>query len=328
MKVLITGANGLVGSDVTRNFIEGGHEVFCLCRVSADRSNLPSSGGKMTIVEGDILDIASLEKAIKGMDLVVHTAAVVSFAPKDREMMYKVNVEGTANVVNACLDLGVPKLCFVSSIAALGRPAQPAADAVISENQKWEDSPLNSHYAISKYQAECEAWRGEAEGLRVVIVNPTIILGEGDWNKSSTQLFRYVYDGKPFYTEGFVNYVDVKDLSDIILRLSESDISGERFVVSGGTMSYRDFFFNIADGFGRKRPSVRVRPWMLEALWRLEALRSWFTGKAPLVTRETAKTAKTKFRYDSGKVKTALGMEFRNADETIKRVCRYLVTKA
>lgn len=330
MKVLVTGANGLVGSTVVKDFLKKGHEVFCLCRPSADLDSLKEVSAEIKLLEGDVLDVLSLENALKGMDLVVHAAALVSFAPKDREMMYKVNVEGTANVVNTCLDLHVPRLCFVSSIAALGRPAQVSGtDAVVvNENQKWEDSPLNSHYAISKYKAECEVWRGEAEGLGVVIVNPTIILGEGDWTRSSTQLFKYVYDEKPFYTEGYINYVDIKDLSDIIVQLSESDLSGERFVVSGGTLSYKDFFFAVADGFHKKRPGIRVRPWMMEGLWRIELLRSWLTGKAPLITRETAKTARTKFRYENKKVKHALNMEFTDIQQTIARVCGYLISKA
>ncbi|NBA86815.1 SDR family NAD(P)-dependent oxidoreductase [Emticicia sp. CRIBPO] len=330
MKVLITGANGLVGSAVAKQFLQEGHDVYCLCRPSADLSFIHEILNKISIIEGDVLDVLSVQKAFEGMDLIVHAAAVVSFAPKDREMMYKVNVEGTANVVNTCVDLKIKKLCFVSSIAALGRPSQTSAtDAVkVNENQKWEDSPLNSHYAISKYQAECEVWRGEAEGLDVVIVNPVIILGEGNWLKSSTQLFKYVYDQKPFYTEGFINYVDIKDLSDIIVKLSTGNVAGERYVVSAGTMSYKDFFFKIADSFKKKRPTIKVKPWMMEMIWRVEIVRSWLTGKAPLITKETAKTAKTKFIYENNKIKNALKMEFTGIDQTIERVCKYLVSKS
>jgi dihydroflavonol-4-reductase len=327
-KVLITGANGLVGSQVTRRFAEANFEVFALCRSESDLSLLADISTKIKIIEGDILDIASLEKALENdIDFVVHTAAVVSYSPKDRNNMYKVNVEGTANIVNICLDKKIKKLCYVSSIAALGKPnasTEHTLDGIIDENQKWEDSPLNSHYAKSKYQGELEVWRGQAEGLNTVIVNPSVILGEGDWNKSSTQLFKYVYDEHQFYTEGNLNYVDVKDVVKAIFQLTISDINNERFILNSGTITYREFFVKVAKVFHKNPPTKSISPFLTEILWRIEAIRSFFTQKSPLITKETAKNSRTKFAYKNEKIRQAIGFQFTNFQETILRVCNFL----
>jgi len=329
MKVLITGATGLVGSAVARKFLSENHEVFALMRPGADKRLLAEVHPKLTWVEGDVLDLLILEKAIEPMDYVVHTAAVVSFVPRDRKMMYKVNAEGTANVVNVCLKYKTEKLVHVSSIAAIGRPdprKQAARDGVVlNEEQRWEDSPENSEYAKTKHMAELEVWRGIAEGLNAVIVNPTLILGEGDWEKSSTQIFRYVYREKPFYTEGIANVVDVKDVAEIVYRLAGSGITGERFLLNAGSISYHNLFNMIADKMHRKRPSFKVGAGMAGVIWRVEAVRTWLLGTKPLITKETAQSAARKITYDNGKVRKALDFQFKSVEETVSRISESLL---
>lgn len=326
MNVFLTGITGLLGSEVSRQLLEKGYKVRALVRNPAKAAD-----PDIEYVQGDILDITALTEQMEGIDYVIHTAAVVSFAPKDRNEMYKTNVEGTANVVNACLSLSVRKLCHVSSIAAFGRPPlseMKKMDRVeIDEEQKWVASGTNSHYAITKYLGECEVWRGAAEGLNMVIVNPSIILGESDWEISSTRLFKYVHDEKPFYPEGFLNFTDVKDVASALIRLMESDIREERFCVSAGMISYKEFFDKIADRFGKKKPWFKVSADMMGALWRVEALKSFLTGGAPLITRETAKTAQLKILQKNDKIRKALDFEFRTIDETLDRVCAFLRDK-
>jgi dihydroflavonol-4-reductase len=331
MKILITGATGLVGSTVTRQLLSENHSVYAFFREGSDRGLLADVDKQVNWVEGDILDISSLEKALNDIDYVVHTAAVVSFVPRDRKMMYKVNVEGTANVVNACLKFGISKLCHVSSIAAIGRPdsrkIMPGQELMLDEDQRWEDSPENSEYAKTKYLSELEVWRGVAEGLNAVIVNPTIILGEGDWTKSSTQLFRYVYREKPFYTEGLANCVDVLDVSEAVVKLLFSDISGERFLLNGGSISYQNLFNLMADAMKKKRPSYKVGAGLAGIIWRVEAVRTFLLGTKPLITRETAQSAGRKIRYDNKKIKNALGFSFQPIEKTVKRVSESLVNR-
>ncbi|WP_109675429.1 NAD-dependent epimerase/dehydratase family protein [Dyadobacter jejuensis] len=328
MNVLITGATGLVGSITCKLLLADGHQVFALVRANSERSLLAGIQSRINWVEGDVLDPGSLEQAMEGMDYVVHAAAVVSFVPKDRPMMYQVNQRGTANVVNACLQFGVRKLCHVSSIAALGRPDSrklaTGSTVVLNENQKWEDSPENSEYAKTKQLAELEVWRGIAEGLEAVIVNPTLILGEGDWGKSSTQIFRYVYQENPFYTEGVANYVDVHDVASVIIRLLFSEISGERFLLNAGNISYKDLFFMIADAMGKRRPRYAVGKTLAGVIWRVEAVRTWLLGTKPLITKETAQSSARKITYDHSKIKNTIGFEFTPLQDTITRVCESL----
>ena len=326
MNVFLTGITGLLGSEVARQLLERGYKVRALVR-----NPVKAPHADIEYVQGDILDITTLTEQVQEMDYVIHTAALVSFAPKDRNEMYKTNVEGTANVVNACLSAPVKKLCHVSSIAAFGRPPlseMKKMDRVeIDEEQKWISSGTNSHYAISKYLGECEVWRGAAEGLNTVIVNPSIILGESHWEMSSTRLFKYVYDQKPFYPEGFLNFVDVKDVASALIQLMESDIREERFCISAGMVSYKEFFDKIADRFGKKKPWFKVSAGMMGALWRLEALKSFLTGGAPLITKETAKTAQLKILQKNRKIRETLDFEFRTLDKTLDRVCSFLEKK-
>ncbi|MBP6387107.1 MAG: NAD-dependent epimerase/dehydratase family protein [Pseudarcicella sp.] len=323
--ILITGINGLVGSFVAKHFIDKGFKVAGLIRPKADLSLLKEYKDQITWIEGDVLDVMSLEHAFTGINTVIHCAAVVSFVPKDRHLMYKVNVEGTANVVNECLVQNIKKLVFVSSVAALGKKENPSLDnkgfEIYNEDAKWEESPNNSNYAKTKYLAEMEVWRGVAEGLTANVVNPSVILGEGDWGKSSTQLFKYVYDEKKFYTKGSINYVDAKDVARAIFELSQSEIKGERFILNAGNMPYKDFFDIIAQKFNKKSPDIAVGNLVSQIAWRLEALKCFFTQKKPLITKETAASANSNIFYDNQKISERISFTFSNLEDTIGRVC-------
>ncbi len=327
--ILITGINGLVGSFVAKQFIDNGFKVGGLIRKNADLSLLKEYKEKINWLEGDVLDVLSLEKNFQNVSTVIHCAAVVSFVPKDREMMYKVNVEGTANVVNECLAQGIEKMIFVSSVAALGRKVNSKLDSnahpVYDETAQWEESKQNSHYAKTKYLAEMEVWRGVAEGLSANIVNPSIILGEGDWNKSSTQLFKYVYDENLFYTKGTINYVDAKDVARAIFDLHESTITGERFVLNAGNISYKDFFEKVALTFNKKSPSIKVAFWMGQIAWRLEAIRCFYTKNTPLITKETNLSSNSNYYYDNKKIINRISFTFSDLTETLNRVAKGLL---
>lgn len=329
MVALITGISGLVGSAIARNFLQKGISVKALIREDSNLSLIKDIVSNIIFIEGDILDILSLENAMEDVDYVIHSAAIVSFSPSDRTKMEKVNIEGTANVVNVCLSRKVKKLCFVSSISTLGRPSKIEDifnfEVKIDERQKWVESDLNSHYAKTKYLAEAEVWRGEAEGLKIVVVNPTIVLGEGDWFKSSTKIFKYVYDEKPFYTSGYLNYVDVADLAEIVERLTVSEISGERFAITSGSVSYKDFFEKIAKRFNKKPPYFLIKPWLMAIIWRFEAMKYWLFGTFPLITKETAKTSSMRIIYSGNKISNTLNFKFKDLDQTLERVCTHLL---
>ncbi|MGM9506738.1 SDR family NAD(P)-dependent oxidoreductase [Larkinella sp. GY13] len=333
---LITGANGLIGSHIIRRYLDAGRTVAALRRANSDLTLLNDIRDRVTWLEGDILDIPSLEDALqtvqaRGTVDVVHVAAMISYSPKDRDRMDKVNVEGTANVVNLCLAKRVRKLGYVSSVAAVGRPTikgeNTNAATVIDETQRWEESPQNSFYGQTKYRAELEVWRGVAEGLDAVMVNPSLVLGEGDWTRSSTQLFKYAYDEKPFYPAGMVNLVDVRDVAEAVFQLMQSPITAERFILSAKSLSYKEFLDKMADAMGKKRTKYRVAPKLTQLLWPVEAIRSWITGKPPLITRETARSASGNYQYDGRKIEKRLPFRYRNTDETIHRISVFFKQK-
>lgn len=329
--ILITGITGLVGSFVAKRFLEAGYQVIGLKRNTSDLSLVKDITSKITWKEGDILDVMFLDELMKDIDLVVHAAAIVSFAPKDRNLMFKTNIEGTANIVNSCLTHGVKKICFVSSVAALGRkiPVDAKAESIISIDEKstWEESPLNSNYAKSKYLAEMEIWRGFSEGLASVIVNPSLILGEADWTKSSTQLFKYANEEHLFYPQGTLNYVDVQDVAESIFQLTTSDISGERFIVNSGYISFKDFFEKVAQLLNKKPPRKLISKFLTAIIWRVEALKSFLTGNAPLITKETVLSSSHHFYYPNEKIKKSLNLKFKELDETLNRICNNLNVK-
>jgi nucleoside-diphosphate-sugar epimerase len=320
--VFVTGANGLLGSYIVREFLQEGHAVRALRRPGSDISLLADVARQIEWVEGDLFDTHLLGQTISADDMVVHAAALVSFAPARRAEMFKTNVEGTANMVNVCLEKSVRRFCHVSSVAALGRSKNKT---VLDETAAWEESEFNTTYAQTKHLAELEVWRGVAEDLPAVVVNPSVVLGPGDWHRSSTQLFRYASEQKTFYPPGMVNYVDVRDVARVIFLLVGTEITGERFILNAGTASYRELLSEIARRFGKKPPKWVAQPWMLQLAWRAEWLRGQLTGREPLVTRETARTALTHYTYQNNKVRNQLDFTFRSLSETLDWTCGKLI---
>ena len=329
--ILVTGGTGLVGTRLLFDLVSGGKQVRAIKRKSSSLAMLEKVFhllseraeallNKIEWVDGDVQDYLSLEVALQGVEQVYHCAAVVSFDPKDKAMMMRINVDGTANVVNAALVAGIKKMCFVSSVAALGRAEE---NIMIDENGDWSDSKENSAYAKSKYAAEREVWRGVAEGLNAIIVNPSIIVGPGDPQKSSAKLLATAMKGNPFYTEGVNAFVDVRDVSRTMIRLMESEIANERFIINQGNYSYRHIFNLMAEGFGKKHPRIEVKPWMFEMLWRMDKFRSLISGTSPLITRETARTSGKKYLYSNEKIRKALNFEFIPIAESIRDNCKW-----
>jgi nucleoside-diphosphate-sugar epimerase len=236
--------------------------------------------------------------------------------------MLKANVEGTANVVNACIEHSIQKLVYVSSVAALGRIRE---NTPVDETMNWTPETSNSIYGKSKYLAEMEVWRGMGEGLNVAIVNPVIILGAGDWNKGSSEIFKSAYDEFPWYTSGVSGFVDVMDVIDAMQLLMQSEIQGQRYIISGANLPYQEIFTRIANAFNKRPPFRKVTPLLTEIVWRLEALKGFFTGKTPLITKETAKTAQAVVHFDNSKfLKAFPSFTYRTIDETINRSCAEL----
>lgn len=317
--ILVTGGTGFLGSHLLRKLVNVGQPVRALYRTVIP-PQVTDIKDRIEWVQGDVLDVCALEDAMQGIEKVYHVAGVVSFRPGEHEWLTKVNVEGTANVVNMAIDAGVRKLVHVSSTSALGRGK---VDGVLDESVEWRDGKGNSRYGVSKYLAEMEVWRGSAEGLQVAIVNPSIILGAGYWEDSSGMLIKNAWKEFPYYTEGINGFTDVRDVAEAMFRLMESDINGERFVISADNWKYHDLFILMARHLGKKPPHIAVKPWMAELVWRIEALKTRITGKKALLTKETARTAQMKVYYSNKKILQALpGFSFRPLETTIADMCQ------
>lgn len=316
--IAVTGVNGLLGSRIAHQLTEDSTPFIGIKRAQSDTTLIDHLS--INCKNADLLDVGALHEALQGVHTVIHTAALVSFKSNDGEQLYRINVEGTRNVVNACLSLGIPRLIHVSSVAALGRQK---GIYQINEDNKWVESKLNSDYAESKYLAELEVFRGQEEGLKIDIVNPSVILSQSNWDRSSAQLFKYVWNNKPFYTQGSINYVDVRDVVTMIGLLLKREPRGERHIANGGTVPLKDLLTNIADRLGKKAPWMRVPGPLISAAAWVESARSWITGKEPLVTPQSARTAHEKFFYNNEKAIKKLGMQFRTLDETLEWCCSH-----
>ena len=319
--VFVTGATGLLGSHVIIALVNKGYTVSAFYR-----TEIPSPlNKKINWIQGDILDVIALDEVLQNVDEVYHCAAIVSFSPDDVDHMFKVNIEGTENVVNACVANNVSKLCYVSSVAALGRIRNGVE---VNELMNWTEETSNSNYGKSKFLAEMEVWRGIGEGLKAVIVNPSIILGAGNWDTGSTKLFKSAYEEFPWFTEGTTGFVDIEDVVRAMIVLMENEVSGQRFIISGANYTYRQLFTSIAECFGKKPPHKKVTSFISGLIWRGEAIKEMFTGKKPLLTKETALTAQATVSYNNSKINQYLpGFTYTPMSETIKRICEQLKQK-
>jgi dihydroflavonol-4-reductase len=323
--VLVTGGTGFLGSYIIKELVERNYPVRAIRRsTSKVPFYIPARiFEKVEWVEADILDPGSLEEAIAGSDAVIHSAAMISFHKADKKKMYQVNVQGTANVVNAAIEKNISRLVHISSVAALGRSK---TGGHVNEERKWQESNVNTQYAISKYKAEMEVWRGIGEGLNAVIINPSTVLGYGDWDTSSCRIFKTIYDEFPWYSTGINGFVDIEDVARTTVLLMQSDIKEQRFIANGENWTFQQLFNTIADGFGKKHPYRRATPLLGHLAWRLEKFKTLFSGERPLLTRETARVANSYTFFESDKLLKALPQfSFTPLQESIQKTCeKYL----
>ena len=307
--VFVTGATGLVGRYLVDELLRNGEQVRALCRPQSDRqavhaflAKAGTDDARLEWVEGSLHDGLFLEEAMAGCQRVFHCAAMVSFHPKDAETMMRINRDATGLLVNAMLHIGVEELVHVSSVAALGRkPGEP-----VHEDVPFEDGRDVSHYARSKFAAELEAWRGQEEGLRLLAVNPVIVLGEGDFSRSSSMLFTLVHRGLSWYPIGTNGFVAARDVARACTVLSNQGCWGERFVLCAENASYQQLMVWMAEALGVPAPSRPLKAWMLGAAWRLSALWERLTGRRAPISKESVENTSKDHRYATTKLEDVL----------------------
>jgi len=324
--IFVTGGTGVLGSQLLFDLSREDTPIRALFRSETKINQLqhffrkfdPKNGQQrfeqIEWVQGNILDIATLSELMEGCEYVYHCAALVSFQKRDFNRLIKINREGTANVVDAALSVGVKKLCYVSSTAALGGTGK----AIITENTRWKNTPTTSGYSISKYSAEKEVWRGIEEGLPAVMVNPCVILGAGNWNDSSLTVLRTVEKGMKFYPPGSNATVDARDVSRIMIKLLNSDIESERFLCIGSNQSYKELMTEISNQLKVKAPRKEIKRWLTDLARRVIGFISFFTQKQPSITKETVNSLFSDRKYSAKKVKTQLNESFYSLEESVK----------
>lgn len=315
--ILVTGGTGLVGGHLLLKLTEGTMAVRATYRnkknIDKTRLLFAHYGRQQDFTtiqwaEADINDIPALEEAFAGITQVYHCAANVSFDPKDEELLRKVNIEGTANMVNLSLAFGIEKFCHVSSIAALGDPIIPGS--VIDEETEWNPEVYHSDYQITKYGAEMEVWRAWQEGLNVVIVNPGLIFGRGYWEQGSGAVFKAVKRGQYFYTLGNCGIVAVEDVVNVMLQLMAGDVNGQRYTVVAENVTFKTILDMVAKGMGKTGPSVFATKLMMAVAWRTDWLLSKLLGRKRMLTKHMAQSAYTTEPFDNSKITQLLHYRF------------------
>jgi dihydroflavonol-4-reductase len=327
---LVTGATGMLGTHVMLELLKRGERVRALVRKQSNKQLVhdvfafyePRSTYFDSIewAEGDVMDIPALGEAMQGCTAIYHTAAVVSYHEADRKEMYKVNVEGTANVVNLANELGLKQLCHVSSIAALGKSVQ---NKPLDEETEWKTSPDNSHYGITKHLAEMEVWRGIQEGLSAVIVNPGIIIGPGDFSRSSGSMFTKLNEGLNYYSQGGTGVVSANDCARMMVELMQRQCFDQRYILVGENVKMKWLFEEIATSLDKKKPTKVASDFILQAARWGEWFKEKFTGRKALITREMVRKTSLHVMYNNEKVMRELNTTFEPVSHAIAQTSAF-----
>ncbi len=333
--ILVTGASGLLGSHVILNLVKKGYQVKALATKESSKlkalqifktynASDEALFEKINWCFGNITDSEFLFEILEGVDFVYHCAAVVSFSPKEIDNMNHINVQGTEAIVNMSLLRNVKKFCHVSSVAALGKNTD---GSIVTEETYFVNSPQNSNYGISKYNAEREVWRASEEGLQMVIVNPSVILGPGDWQSGSSNMFSSAFKGLKYFSDGITGFVDVRDVTDIMIKLMESNLHHQRYIVCAENLPYSEVFNQMHDHFGKKRPGIKASKLLAAIVWRLEKIKSLLTSANPLITKETVEAAFQQVYFSNQKVKSTLNYEFIPISNSLETICKIYLSQ-
>lgn len=317
MKVFITGATGLIGSEIAKQLITKGYDIVAIRRASSSLTLLSDAASMIEWHTADLFDTEVLYELIGGVDYVIHCAGVISEGNVDQ--MYNVNVDGTANIVNACIASDIKKLVHFSSISALGKSKN---GSLVSETTKWEDGPQNSKYGESKMLGEREVWRGIAEDLSAVILNPSVVLGVGDGQSGSSVILPLIAQGPKRYLEGGTGFVDVIDVAALAIAAMESDIVAKRYVVSGYNKSFRELMTDVATSLGVDAPVIPMKKSFLNIMSNLDAIASFVLRRERKFTKTMVMQATRTMVYDNALSKFDFNFSYTPWEETIERLCK------
>jgi len=323
--ILVTGGTGFVGAHLLLYLTRKNIKVRALYR---DKKSIKKTKNLFELYShkdsqlfeqiewhhADITDITSLEPAFKGVDKIYHTAALVSFNPKDKDLLHLTNVKGTENMVNMAIDQKIKKFLHVSSIAALGQYDNP-----VTENTHWNWKENHSEYAVSKYLSEMEVWRASQEGLPVMIINPSVILGAGFWNQGTGKIFKKIQQNKiRFYPPGSNGFVDVWDVVKTMYLLMESPVINESYIVSAYNLSYKELLDNIAHSFQVRPPQKQLAGWMAGLIWFINKMN--FVKKNNDFSKSIKQNLFNSVSYSSYKLTSQFNMQYIPLKSSIENI--------
>jgi dihydroflavonol-4-reductase len=339
--IYVTGGTGMLGAHLLYRLTKSGYQVRALKRETSNLNQIKKIFSyysseeeaeqllaKIEWADGDLLDRDSIKLHLKGVNFIIHAAAMVSFSRRDRNAMLHNNVEGTANLVDLARESGINRFCHVSSTSALGNPPEgvPA-----SEEHVWNNSRKRTAYGKSKFLSEMEVWRGMNEGMEVLIVNPGVIIGPGNWDTGSPQLFKTIWNGFQFYTEGGTGFVDVLDVSEAIVSMIDQPqweiVRNQRYVLVARNVKFREFFNLVADNLGKKRPTIPAGDWLLAIAWRLALIVSWFSSSRPAITRDSVNGSNQMSDYDGSHITRLIPFQYRTVEESVGRVAKIFLNE-
>lgn len=321
-KNLVTGITGMVGAHLALHLIQNGEEVIGLIRSQKSKEKtkgifkLYDALDLFKLIEwreADVTKVETLESALKGVQIIYHCAAFISFRPQDEDEMYRINVLGTRNIVNVALTLPIEHFCHVSSTAAIGgnRFNEPT-----TEKHVWERKEASS-YSISKKLSELEVWRAIEEGLKAVIVNPCVIIGPGDWTQGSPQLIEKVANGLKYTVPGSNAFVDVRDVVAIMHELVLKGITEERYLLIGENAPYDQLFKIIAKHLNIPGPTKMASRTTANILAFIEYWRCKLLGGYPMITSDSIDSAYSNVQYSNGKIKSTIQYDFKGLEEMV-----------
>ncbi|NTV03166.1 MAG: SDR family oxidoreductase [Chlorobiaceae bacterium] len=323
--ILITGATGYLGAQLVFGLLRKfGDGVACRVTVRAGSDAGFLKGLPVEIVMADMLDPHAVAEAVQGAEAVFHCAGLIAYTSNYRDRLYETNVLGTRNVVDACLAGGVRRLVATSSIAAVGMPGHLDGSRASNESSAFSEWQRRNPYMESKHLAELECRRGAAEGLDVVMVNPGVVVGKGEGKdapgSSSNEVLRMIYRGAlPFCPDGGTGFVDVRDVAEALIAAWEHGHAGERYIIVGENISFRDLFARIAalPGSSAKRP-VMVSGALATAAGIGGELWSWLSGRPSFISIESMRQASRQAEYSNRRSVQELGIGYRPFEETLK----------
>lgn len=317
----------MVGSHLLLELVKSGDKVRAIHRKDSDLQavkrvfsyyipldEIDFLFGKIEWKEADLNDIPALTEAFSGVTTVYHCAALISFNPSDEKSLRKINIEGTANIVNLCVVFKIEKLCYISSVAAMDISL---GEKFVTENFTWNQEKYHNEYAISKHGAEIEVWRGTQEGVPAIILNPGVILGPGFWNTGSGQLFIKTDEGLNYHFPKTTGFVGVQDVVTAAITVMGSNIQNEQYIMAGENLSFKEVLELVAESIQKPSPKKPLKPWMVFIGWIYQSIANFLFGAEKLITREDYKTLFKHSFYSSAKLKSEFSFKYTPIREVI-----------